>query len=203
MKIPLTLLFSFLSLNFLYANAFISGKNTKNILSNGSTRLLNVKASSVTVDGNLAFHNLDVEGDVAVTHLISTDSKNLKCRHLIAGKSITVNGLKCESAHICGPACLENLEVTGDTTIQGDAMIKNGKMQNLNLSSNEMHLHNVNVNDINIEKPRLPLANQTLYLKGKTLVAGSINFKSDQGIVFMDKDTTVNGEINGATINKE
>jgi len=203
MKILFILFLSFLSTHFTHADTFISGKKTKKILVKGPARLTNVKASSVTVDGTLAFNNLDVVGDVTITKLVRDDSQNLKCRHLVSGKSMTANNLKCESALICGSACLENFEVSGDTIIKGDTKIKNGKIQNLNLFSNEIHLQNVNVNDIIIEKPRLPFTNQILYLKGKTLVAGSINFKSDQGTIFMDKDAIVNGEINGAVVNKE
>lgn len=203
MKTLLILFSCFLAVNFSNADTFVSGKKTKKILVKGSTRLSNVKANSVVVDGYLAFNDLDVNGDVLVTYPIRSGSEKLKCRHLTTGKSITANNLECESAHIFGTACIENLKIRGDATINGDVKIKNGELNNLNLACNEIHLQNVNVNDITIEKPRIPSANQCLYLKGKTLVSGTINFKSDHGVIFMDKDVIVNGEINGATINKE
>ncbi|PWU05417.1 MAG: hypothetical protein C5B43_03315 [Verrucomicrobia bacterium] len=201
-KLPIFfLLFSLIPNLPVSADTFITGKKAKKILLKGPARLSDVKADSVIIDGYLAFNNLEVTGDVTVSHPIREESQNLKCRHLTLGKSITANNVQCESAYICGSACLENIEVSGNTTITSNAKIKNGKMSNLNLTSNEIHLNNVNLKDIIIEETRNS-TNQVLYLKGKS-IADNISFKSGNGVIFMDKESKVNGEINGAIVNRE
>lgn len=198
------ILFGLLTLNFAHADTFISSKKANKVFVKGPARLTNVKAKKVMIDGCLAFTNLDVAGDVTVTCPIRGESKNLKCKNLSVAKSITAKNIKCDNMHIRGCAQLEDLEVSGNATISGgDVKIKGGKLQNLNLASDAIDLHNVNVNDITIESPRLASTNQSLYLKGKTLVAGTINFKSGQGNVFIEDNAKVNGEINGATVNNE
>lgn len=191
-----------LTLTSSYAETFISGKTVKNIMVKGPTRIANVKANKVIIDGCLAFSNLDVKGDVTITCLICGDSSNLKCKNLAAAKSVIAKKIKCENMHICGSANLEDIEIAQNATIKGNAKIKGGKMKNLNLSSNEIHLQNVNVHDIIIEEnPHNASKPQSLYLKDKTLVAGNINFKSGQGIIFLENNAIIKGEINGATIN--
>lgn len=201
MKIPLLLTITILALSSSYAETFISGKTVNNIIVKGPTRISNVKANKVMIDGCLAFSNLDVKGDVTITCPICGDSSNLTCKNLSVAKSITAKKIKCDNLNICGYAQLEDIEISHTATIKGNAKIKDGKLNNLNLSSNEIHLQNVNVNDIIIEAPRIASKNQLLYLKDKTLVAGNINFKSGQGIIFIENNATIKGAIEGATIN--
>ena len=204
MKFPLSITIILLtSLITIHADTFISQKKVNKIVGKGATRICNVQANKIMIDGCLAFTNVEVNGDLTITCPICGDSSNLKCKNLLAARSVIARNVKCDQMHILGSVQLENLEMSGDATIAGNVKIKNGKLNNLNSSSNETHLHNVKLNDIIIEEPRIPSQNQFIHLKGNTLVAGDINFKSGHGVVFMDNDAKINGKITGPAIDKQ
>ncbi|BBB56306.1 hypothetical protein MPCS_01334 [Candidatus Megaera polyxenophila] len=71
-------------------------------------------------------------------------------------------------------------------------------MQDLEVTSNDITLKDVNLNNIVINDNNGK--KQVLHLKGKSLVKRNINFISEKGVIVKGSNVQIKGDITGAII---
>lgn len=207
-KTLVTIACSMLALSIVQAETFVgttdlSDKTFEELVILGVAKLSNVKAGSLDVVGALSFNNLEVTGDVEILGPIKEDSENLKCKDLEVVGTITAKNIMCSRINVKGSINVTNIKASGEAAIMGGVEIKNGELGNLVLFSDEITLENVKANSIVIEKTGiLSQQNQTLHLKGDTVISGTIDFKSGKGTIVMGSGARIDGKINGGTVQK-
>lgn len=72
---------------------------------------------------------------------------------------------------------------------------------NITITSDQVTLEDSKIKDIVVEKS--DDRKQVLHLKGKTIVEGNITFESGKGTVKQGSEVKIQGEIKGATVEKE
>lgn len=187
-----------------YGITKISSVNLKDVEIFGPAKLEKVKFKKLNIHGTLEFNNLEVDGDALITGPI-INGYNGRFGLLKVIGSVKGRLINCNFFTIVGSLDVSDLTVKEDIYIVGTAKIDNSYLKNLEVASDEIILNNVEVKDIVIEKnnPLNHTANkqkQVLYLKGKTIVRGNISFQSRKGVIFIDKNATIIGKVNGAVI---
>lgn len=180
----------------------LSNKTIDSIIVLGTAKLTSIKTESVTVTGTLSFNKLDVSGNVTVVGPIEEDSMELICKDLDVLGTVSAKKVKCVDINIVGSAKFEELEATGDVKIVGGTEIERATLQNVFLTSSDIKLKNVKVNNITVDKIPLSTQAQTITLEGDSVVSGTIIFQSEKGTVVV-KDKSQVGKIIGGTIKEE
>ncbi|PWU05416.1 MAG: hypothetical protein C5B43_03310 [Verrucomicrobia bacterium] len=197
-----TLTFSLTQGETFMGDTELANKTIDSIIVLGTAKLTNVKTESLTVTGPLTFNKVDVSGNVAVVGTIEDDSMDLVCKDLDVLGTVSAKKIKCVNINLAGTAKLEDLEATGDVKIVGPTTITKGNLQNAFITANEIHLKDVKVKDITIDKIPLLTQTQVLTLEGNTAISGTITFKSEKGEIIV-KDKAQIGKIVGATAKDE
>ncbi|MDO8955093.1 MAG: hypothetical protein Q7V63_09640 [Gammaproteobacteria bacterium] len=154
------------------------GYQANSISFDGPTTCSGGQADAISVNGPLLVSN----------EVISTLSVN---------GPIAANHAKVSSLSINGQLNLHNSTV--DTlTINGALQSVNSTISSVNAQGN---LRFVNSTVGNIVIPHAPSAGHyTIYLQGKTVVNGNINFQEGGGIVYQSSTAKVTGTITGASV---
>lgn len=206
MKYPLVIGFTLLSLHIAQAELFtgttkLSNKTFEDIVVLGEADLTNIKTNSITIGGSLVFNHVDAS-DVNIAGSVKEGSSYLICKDLNVGGSIIAKNIKCANINVFGAAKLENIDVSDNISIAGRLELKKAKLKNLDAATSEIYLEDVTANDITIDTIPLSSDTQKLYLKGSSIISGSIKFESGKGIVIIgDKVTT--GKITGGILKKD
>ena len=96
---------------------------------------------------------------------------------------------------------MADLQVSGAAIIIGPLTAEKSTFQNLIITADKIILEDSKIKDIVVKKNEDK--KQVLDLKGKTIVAGNITFESGKGVVKQGPEVKIQGEIKGATVEKE
>jgi|GEM_PF-3200498 len=195
----------------------ISNLNTNNIVINGPANLKKINTSHLTITGPLEFADLEVKEQMTIYGPL-INGQNLKCKKFNIIGPMKSKNINCDKFSAIGTIELQRLTVKQDMDIIGSLYITdfnigrnikiiglleatNGTIKDLEVTSSDITLQDVNINNIiiNVNKGK----QQTLYLKGKSLVKGNINFISGKGLIVKGSDVQIKGEITGAIIKSE
>lgn len=176
----------------------LSAQTFKELEINGSARLSEIRANSLTVKGSLDFKRLNVTGDTKVLGACSgeeSDFKNLAIQGTFWGAKIRIVNLQVD-----GEVAIEDFTLNGEVNIKGPLKAKNGSFNNIDAVNAPIALYNVTVNNINVKKDNTNNRNE-VKLAGNTVVSGNITFESGEGIVFIrDKTAQLKGKVIGGKI---
>ncbi len=165
----------------------------------GPTELKEITATSLSVTGPFQFNNLKVAKDLVVVGPV------IESEHGIFG-SLDITGpfeaknITCSKFNITGPVDVTNLQVSGETTITGPLKARKGTFQKLTIGADTIFLEDVKTKDIFVKK--ILQEKQVLYLKGKTVVEGTITFESGKGTVEQGPGVKIQGVVKGALVEK-
>ncbi len=117
---------------------------------NGQVSLKNSQYESLKINGDLAFDNLDVKGELEVNG--NKEGKNLKCRKIKSNGSFKIDGLIVEDIESNGSFIGKNVEIAGSGKFNGNVDIQNGKLNKIEISSDKVIFANSTINKILIKK---------------------------------------------------
>ena len=117
---------------------------------NGQVSLKNSRYESLKINGNLAFENLDVKGELEVNG--NKEGKNLKCRKIKSNGSFQGDGLIVEDIESNGSFIGKNVEISGSGKFNGYVEIQNGKLNQVEISSDKAIFTDSTINKILIKK---------------------------------------------------
>lgn len=166
---------------------------------NGPANLKLVKAGSIEIKGDLQFHSLDVSGNAEIKGILKGDKG--KFGSLDVHGTVDVDHVICGELHVQGPVKAAYLIVKDHAEIMGPLDAQHGKFKSLTISAERAILEDVTVENITIQKGQ---KNQTLILKGPSVVNGDIIFEAGDGIVqIQSPEVQIKGQIKGAKIKKD
>lgn len=164
-------------------NGFTTQQNASlgDCIINGGADLKSTKADSLTIHGNLSFADLSV------------------ARTLDVYGSVNGNALNCNSFRVYGSCVGKNITISGKMEVAGSLNVSDSTFQDIEIKIvEESVLDNSSAANITIEPDNgRP---QRLRLKGKTVIAGDITFKSGSGEIRQDSTAEVKGKISGAQV---
>lgn len=160
----------------------------------GPANLRQVKLDGLTVYGPLDFSDLEIDGKTEVTGIVN-NAHNGKFDGLKIHGPFSGDHILAEDLYVVGPVQLEYIKVTDETEVVGPLSVNNGFFNNLKLTSRLVKLENVTVKNISFKNAGDK--EQVLFLSGKTIVNGDIDFGSKKGVVFLGPDVQFKGEIKG------
>jgi hypothetical protein len=164
----------------------LNDKDFDDLTITGSANLKDIKAKTLKIDGPTKFHDLEV-----------TESANIN------GPVGGSEDGKFKNLTIQGPAdmkdvIVEDFEVKGHTTVMGPLSAKDGKFKDVTITSSEISLEHVSVNNILIKKGGDKT--ETVIIGGDSEINGNITFESGAGIVMIDRNKNkFKGSITGGT----
>lgn len=166
----------------------------------GPADLKEVTAKSLSVMGPLHFNHLKVEKAAEIIGPVANSEFGAFDSLTITGPFVAKN-VTCSKLEVTGPVDVTDLKVSGATTIIGPLKAGKSIFQNLTITSDKVILEDSKTKDIVVEKNEDK--KQVLHLKGKTIVEGNITFESGKGTVKQGSEVKIQGEIKGATVEKE
>jgi len=153
-----------------------------------------VKAQKLKVVGPVDVTNLIVSGDVDI--LGEARIRHAKVDALYITGAFNGEAVEVEKLKIQGPVDVKNLTVRGHTEITGPLVATLSSFEDLSLYSNEVRLNDVQATDIVFKL--IQEGSQTIYLSGKTIIKGDIEFKSKKGVIVVQgQDVQIKGDIKG------
>lgn len=205
----------------------VKGETLKDANFLGNATLKDVKATELSVMGNLIFHNLTVSKDTNVAGTVTKskqgtfdelsvagkfEATDVTCKNLEVAGPVKATNLTCKKVEVAGSAVITGLHVDGHVSIAGPLTLKSpkgpkaaqNKIKDLNITAEKVSIENTHIEgNIHVYKTRNWLGRakmQTLQLKGKTTVSGNITFESGKGGIEQGPDVKVKGKITGATV---
>lgn len=176
----------------------LSWKVYDSLAVNGPANFKLVKAKTLQVNGPLQFHNLDVAGKAEVDGSMKGDKG--KFGQLFVTGPMDVDHVICGELSVKGPVKATYLDVQNHAEIVGPLEVQHGKFKSLAVNADKIILEAVTIETIVVNKGN---NNQTLVLRGQTIVNGDIVFESGNGIVQIESsDVRTNGSVKGATVKK-
>ena len=175
-------------------------QNLKEASFMGPADLKEITAKSLSVMGPLHFNHLKVEKAAEIFGPVANSEFGAFDSLAITGPFVAKN-VTCSKLEVTGPVDVTDLQVSGATTIIGPLKAVKSTFQNITITSDQVTLVDSKTKDIVVEKNEDK--KQVLHLKGKTIVEGNITFESGKGIVKQGPEVKVQGEIKGATVEKE
>lgn len=166
----------------------------------GPTDLKEITAKSLSVMGPLHFNHLKVEKATEIVGPISNSEFGAFDSLTITGPFVAKN-VTCSKLEVTGPVDVTDLQISGATTIIGPLRAVKSTFQNITITSDQVTLEDSKTKDIVVEKNEDK--KQVLHLKGKTIVEGNITFESGKGTIKQGAEVKIQGEIKGATVEKE
>lgn len=175
-------------------------QNLKEASFMGPTDLKEITAKSLSVMGPLHFNHLKVEKAAEIFGPVSNSEFGTFGSLFITGPFVAKN-VTCSKLEVTGPVDVTDIQVSGATTIIGPLRAVKSTFENITITSDQVTLEDSKTKDIIVEKNEDK--KQVLNLKGKTIVEGNITFESGKGIVKQGLEVKIQGEIKGATVEKE
>lgn len=175
-------------------------QNLQEVSFMGPTELKEITATSLSVTGPFQFNTLKVAKNLVVVGPV-IDSEHGIFGSLDITGPFEAKNIACSKFNVTGPVDVTNLQVSGDATITGPLKASKSTFQNLTIWSDKIFLEDVKTKDIFVKK--ILQEKQVLYLKGKTVVEGTITFESGKGIVEQGPEAKIQGAIKGATLEKK
>jgi len=140
-------------------------------------------------------HNISSNGSVKCV--------NVNCDGFECNGSADVREMTCNSIKVNGEFAGTNLTVLGPTRVNGSMNVKNGKLQDITISTKESILIDTEVNaNINMRQSmrnKQEVEKSVLKLKGNTVVNGDIIFEVD-GEVHLDSGVQITGKVERGTL---
>lgn len=177
----------------------ISNKTLEDVIVVGAAHLKEVKANSIKVTGVLLFDKLDVLGNVTILGPITEGSTDLLCNDLHVIGPVSARRINCLNIDVLGSSQFEDIQVSGDVTLVGNVNIKKADIQNLYVISDQIDLEDVTIKNITIDHIPFTSETQTLYLKGSSIISGTITFKSGKGIIVKGDKVKITNKMIGGT----
>lgn len=166
----------------------------------GPAKLKKVQTSYLNITGPLEFSDLKVATYANILGPI-LNSRDGVFKQLVLVGPIDAEHIRADEMIVTGPVNVKNLDISGEMSVIGPTKISDARLQNLNVTSNDIILENVQINNITVkeDKEQSPKV-QNLVLKGKNIINGDINFISGKGIITIDgASTKILGKIIGAS----
>ena len=164
---------------------------------NGQANLKLVKTQTLTVNGTLTFSSLDVAQNAEINGPLKGNKG--KFGDLTVHGPVEVTYVICNKLNVTGPVTASYLEVLDEAVIYGTLTADNSKLHNLTIETENFTLDAVRVDNI-VVKSSSASKEQTLILKGKTIISGDITFESGKGIVSVQgSEVQIKGHVKGAT----
>ena len=135
-------------------------------------------------------------GEIVVNGATELDETTIE--HLTVNGSLEARNATIGTLIVNGSAYLEDSKVERNTTINGGLETSGATLHKISILSSEIILCNSTATDIVIHKAR-PSKVQRLKLRKGTQITGSVTFESGKGEVWISDDSSVKGQIKGAT----
>ncbi len=177
----------------------LSKQNLDDVVIHGPADLQQVKAKSLSVMGPLHFKDLQVEQNAEIIGPVN-NSETGKFNQIKVTGPLQVKQVTANSLQVIGPVQADNLAVSGDTVLLGPLTAQRSKFQNITVTAEKVNLTDVVANNIFIKK--VDGKQPTLTLAGNTVINGSIQFESKDGIVVKGSKVEIKGQIIGGELKK-
>ncbi|MCB1192805.1 MAG: hypothetical protein H7A23_23455 [Leptospiraceae bacterium] len=169
-------------------------------ISYGDTHFGKESFPSLTIYGNATLEGTTVNEKTAINGSVDANKATFN--------QITVNGnfqgteIKIKDGFFNGSVSFKNTKVSGNLKINGSLISYYSDFKGkIFIDSTEIVFSNSKINDIIIENASTNFTKQTVHLKDKTVVKGSIIFKSGKGEVFVSGDSKLKeNQIKGGKI---
>jgi hypothetical protein len=177
----------------------LSWRYFNDLVINGPAKLKLLKAATLQVNGPLQFNSIGIDGKAQVAGEFNGNKGQFG--NLFVTGSMNVDHVLADNITITGPVVATYLEVKNDAIINGPLNAHHSEFNRLSVSSNNIVLDDVLVNEIIVNKNE---KNQILILKGSTVVSGDITFESADGNVSIENSKVrIKGKVIGANTTKK
>lgn len=163
----------------------------------GATTLTHVKVPGLSIYGPFKAVDVQVLGNLTV--LGPVDAQGLSADIADITGPFRGSNIEVRSLQLIGSMDVEKITVFGGCRITGPLIIHTGKLDRLEVNSQEVTLEDVDVVEIIFHKQDAALGPPRLILKGKTSVQRWINFESGNGELRIEgSQVKVFGTVEGA-----
>lgn len=168
---------------------------------NGCAFLNKEKYESLRINGALTFNDLFIKNFIIING--SIQGKNLKCKTIESNGSVVINGLEAKNIEINGSFSAENIHVTGNSELNGETEIKNGKLHNIKITSTKFTIIDSQISgNICVKKVNRKSSVQIFELKGNSIVKGDVVFEEEGELHLFDQAKVEGRIINAKVIQK-
>jgi hypothetical protein len=161
----------------------------------GPAQLKLIKAKILDVKGPLEFSQLDISGSATLTGTVKGAKGKFKILKVTG--PIEVDHVVCEELFVIGSVKAQFLDVAIKANITGELEVLQSKFKDLIVDGDKIVLDSVQLDSMTVKKGK---TNETVTLRGNTVVNGDILFESGNGLVNVEStDVQIKGAIKGGT----
>ncbi|PCI73263.1 hypothetical protein COB28_04730 [Candidatus Dependentiae bacterium] len=175
----------------------------------GATALEDITLEAIKVNGSFKGKNITIKKRANISgsctckkSKIGTLNSSGSCKIKDSDiKELNVSGsLRAENSKVegnctaSGAVEFENMKVYGKTTVSGACKIKSSTLQDFEYSGRKAEIKDTTLASIHVKKLS-ERGIQTLELKGKTVVQGDVTFDDVDGLLEMDHEADIQGDI--------